>query len=61
MTNCVFIFTHCNICRHSLNCNEQYREGIGHDSSTSRESNQSTISSSVILILIIRRDIAPNY
>ena len=34
LTECVFILTPCNINAIStFNCNEQYKEGIGHDSS----------------------------
>ena len=29
-------------CNPSLNCNEKYKQEIGHDSNTLRESNQST-------------------
>ena len=43
------IYTHtlqyqCNL---SLNCNEQYKEGIGHDSNTLWEANQSTKSNKI--------------
>jgi len=40
-TDRLFIFTNCNP---TLNCNEHYKEEIGHDNNTLWKSNQSTIS-----------------
>ena len=52
-------------CNFNLNCNEQYKEGIGHDSSKLWDqiaANQSTKSIQlIILILTIWKDIASNY
>jgi len=39
-TDYLFIFTNCNP---TLNCNEQYKEEIGHDNNTLRKSNHSKL------------------
>jgi len=38
---CIYIHTLQYHCNPSLNCNEQYKEGVSHDSSTLRELNHS--------------------